>query len=86
VGICKFLGLRATTLTKEMGERGWQFAADGFILSDDQGRVGGGSGLKKTPVSFFKVLMSTIRRNGDGISKTHIGQLLEGKLFQKSDF
>jgi hypothetical protein len=84
--ICKFLGLCATTLTTEMGEQGWQVAADGFILSDDQDRVGGGSGLKKTPISFLKVLMSTIRRNGDGISKTHIGQLLEGKLLQKSDF
>lgn len=84
--ICNFLGLSPKALTKEMSERGWKLSADGFILSDDQGRVGGASGLKQSPVNFFKLLMSKIRRNGDGIAKTHMGSLLEGKLFQPSDF
>ncbi|KAJ4386033.1 hypothetical protein N0V93_008924 [Gnomoniopsis smithogilvyi] len=84
--ICSFLGLSTKALTKEMGEQGWKVAADGFILSDEEGRVGGRSGLRESPVNFFKILMSKIRRNGDGISKTHMGHLLEGKIFQASDF
>lgn len=84
--ICSFLGLSAEALTKEMGEKGWKVAADGFVLSDEQGRAGGGSGPRESPVGFFKILMSKIRRNGDGISKTHMGSLLEGKLFQASEF
>lgn len=48
-----------------MGEQGWKIAADGFILSDDQRRVGGRSGLHESPVGILKILMSKIRRNGD---------------------
>lgn len=84
--ICKFLGLSSETLTEEMTEAGWTVTADGYILSDDRGRRGGGSGVLESPVHFLKILMSKIRRNGDGISKTHMGNLLEGKLFQASDF
>lgn len=84
--ICGFLGLSAQTLTQEMGERGWKVAADGFILSDEQGRSGGGAGPYESPVAFFKILMSKIRRNGDGIAKTHMGSLLEGNLFRPSEF
>jgi hypothetical protein len=84
--ICRFLGLSAQALTQEMGEQGWKVAADGFILSDGQGQPGGGTGPCESPVAFFKILMSKIRRNGDGIAKTDIGILLEGKLFQPSEF
>jgi hypothetical protein len=84
--ICSFLGLSAMALTKGMSKDGWKLSADGFILSDDYGRVGGTSGLTQSPVNFFKLLMSKIRRNGDGITKTHMGSLLEGKLFQSLDF
>ncbi|KKY29699.1 hypothetical protein UCDDA912_g10372 [Diaporthe ampelina] len=84
--ICSFLGLSTEALTQEMSEKGWKVAANGFILSDDQGRPGGGSGPRESPVGFFKILMSKIRRNGDGIAKTHMGSLLEGKLFQASEF
>ena len=84
--ICRFLGLSTETLTKEMSAQGWKVGADGFILSDGEGRIGGKSGVKQSPVNFLKVLMSQVRRNGDGIAKTHMGGLLEGKLFQESDF
>jgi hypothetical protein len=84
--ICCFLGLSTRAVTQEMAEQGWEVAADGFIVSDEQGRSGGGSGLPESPVNFFKILMSKIRRNGDGIAKTHMGSLLEGKLFQESEF
>ncbi|KAK5124339.1 hypothetical protein LTR08_005737 [Meristemomyces frigidus] len=80
--ICRFLGLSAQHPTKDMEDQGWQVDADGFILRDEQGRVGGVSGVTRSPINFLKVLMSKIRRNGDGIAKTHMGSLLEGKLFQ----
>ena len=83
--ICSFLGLSAMALTKGMSKDGWRLSADAFILSDDYGCAGGTSGLMQSPVNFFKLLIS-IRRNGDGIAKTHMGSLLEGKLFQPSDF
>lgn len=86
IEICRFLGLSTKRVTQEMCEQGWEVAADGFILSDDQGRPGGEWGPDESPVSFLKILMSKIRRNGDGIAKTHMGSLLEGKLFQESDF
>jgi hypothetical protein len=69
-----------------MSDLGWKLSADGFILSDNHGRVGGASGLKQSPVNFFKILFSRIRRNGEGIAKTHMGSLLEGKLLQSSDW
>lgn len=83
--ICSFLGLSAMTLTKGMSKDGWKVSADGFILSDDYGRVGGTSGLTQSPVNFFKLLFK-VRRNADGIAKTDMGRLLEGTLFQPSDF
>ena len=84
--ICKFLGLSTRAVTEQMTEQGWDVAADGFILSDGYGRVGCQSGIMESPVKFFKILMSTIRRNGDGIARTHMGSLLMGKLFQESEF
>lgn len=84
--ICSFLGLSTKAVTKKMASRGWEVASDGFILSDEQGRSGGGSGPYVSPAVFLKILMSKIRRNGEGIAKTHMGSLLEGKLFQPSEF
>ncbi|KAF2217449.1 hypothetical protein CERZMDRAFT_92099 [Cercospora zeae-maydis SCOH1-5] len=81
---CKFLGLSTRTVSEDMV--GWQQDATGFILQDDQGRRGGESGLENSPVNFMKVLMSKIRKNGESIVKTQMGELLEGKLFQHSDF
>lgn len=82
--ICKFLGLSASLVSSDMERQGWKVGADGFILSDGSGKAGGTSGLPKSPVNFFKVLLSKIRRNGVGISKTDMGGLLDGKTFQKS--
>jgi len=84
--ICKFPGLCAERMTKLSGRQAWKVATDGFIINDGQGRVGGTSGLTASPTRFFKVLMSKIRRNGDGISKTDMGLLLDGKSFEESDW
>lgn len=67
-----------------MEQQGWQVGSDGLILSDERGRFGGSSDLDKSPVNFFKVLMSKIRRNRHGISKTDRGGLLDGNSFHKS--
>jgi hypothetical protein len=82
--ICKVLGLSATLVTSEMEHQGWKVGTDGFIQSDDAGNIGGSSGLTQSPVGFFKVHMSKIRRNGDGIAKTDMGKLLEGQPFLES--
>jgi hypothetical protein len=82
--ICRFLGLSEKLVTFEMEQQGWKIGSDDFILSNELGRLGGSSGLRKSPVNFFKVLMSKIRRNGDGISKTDMGGLLDGQPFNKS--
>jgi hypothetical protein len=84
--ICQFLGLSARILSRNMEKQGWRVGNDGFIFKDSQGRIGGASGLTKSPMNFFKVFMSKIRRNGDGISKTDMGMLLEGKPFQECDW
>jgi hypothetical protein len=69
-----------------MEQEGWQLDADGFILRDGKGQPGGKPGMRGSPVSFFKAFLSKIRRNGDGIHKTHMGSLLEGKLFSSGEW
>ncbi|KAK5744766.1 hypothetical protein LTR17_001842 [Elasticomyces elasticus] len=79
--LCTYLGLAIETAAE-----GWEVAADGFIVKNAQGEVGGaGSRLTKSPVKFLQMLM-TMRRDGEGISKTHMGTLLGGKLLQAEDF
>ncbi|OTA55802.1 hypothetical protein K449DRAFT_468641 [Hypoxylon sp. EC38] len=81
VDACKFLGISYNTA----GE-GENIAADGFILQDSAGRVGGESGLRSSPVAFFKILHTKIRRNCESIDKTHMGKLLDNQLLRPSDF
>ncbi|KAI0836018.1 hypothetical protein F5Y06DRAFT_275036 [Hypoxylon sp. FL0890] len=81
IDVCKFLGISWDT----PGE-GEVIAADGFILRDSAGRVGGESGLRNSPVAFFKMLYTKIRRNCESIDKTHMGKLLDNQLLRRSDF
>lgn len=74
---CDFLGL-----TIGATPSGWEVTPDGFIVWDGTTKLG----KNENPVHFIKHLMTTIRRNGQGIAKTDMGGLLEGKLFQRSDF
>ncbi|KAI1822778.1 hypothetical protein F4861DRAFT_371113 [Xylaria intraflava] len=73
---CSYLGLAA-----DVPGPGERVAADGYILSDKDGK----SKFDSSPVKFLHVLTSKIRRNGQGISKTNVGGMLEGKLLQRSD-
>ncbi|KAI1385560.1 uncharacterized protein F4822DRAFT_432413 [Hypoxylon trugodes] len=81
VDACKFLGI-----SWDVPGEGEEIAADGFILRDSQGRVGGESGLRNSPVAFFKELHTKIRRNCESIDKTHMGKLLDDQLLKPSDF
>lgn len=82
VDICQFLGL-----AYEKTEEGAVIAADGFIISQN-GSVGPGSQstFQDSPVKFLKVLMTKIRRNCESIEKTHLGQILDGKILLPADF
>jgi hypothetical protein len=82
VEVCQFLGL-----AYEKTENGAVVAADGFIISRN-GSVGPGSQctFRDSPVKFLKVLMTKIRRNCEGIDKTHMGQILDGKILLPADF
>lgn len=81
VDVCKFLGLAYETPGEDE-----EIAADGFILQDGEGRVGRESGLRNSPVEFFKVLYMKIRHNCKTIDKTHMGKLLDNQLLGPSDF
>ncbi|KAI0844999.1 hypothetical protein F5Y00DRAFT_265964 [Daldinia vernicosa] len=81
VDACRFLGISYSTPGK-----GEEITADGFIAKDSKGRVGGESGLKSSPVAFFKILHTKIRRNCESIEKTHMGKLLDNQLLRPSDF
>jgi len=82
VEVCQFLGL-----AYEKTEDGAVVAADGFIISQN-GIVGPGSQctFRDSPVKFLKVLMTKIRKNCEGIDKTHLGQILDGKILLPADF
>ncbi|KAI0547073.1 hypothetical protein F4679DRAFT_598040 [Xylaria curta] len=73
---CTFLGLAT-----DVPRKGDVVAIDGYILRDGNGN----SKFNKSPVKFLQVLTSKIRRNGQSISKTHVGGMLEGKLLRRSD-
>nr|POE84322.1 hypothetical protein CFP56_76391 [Quercus suber] len=80
--MCAYLGIAVDAVADD----GWEIAADGFILSDDRGKVGGsGSALTKSPVKFLQTLAS-IRRDGEKIAKTDMGILLEGRVLPASHF
>jgi hypothetical protein len=81
VEVCAFLGL-----AWEKAEEGCAVAADGFIMRDGIGWGASRSTFSESPVKFLKVLMMKIRRNCEGIDKTHMGAILDGRLLRFSDF
>jgi hypothetical protein len=72
---CDFLGL-----AWKPQEHGVEVASDGFIVK------GNTSNFTISPVKFLYVLMTRIRRNCDGIEKTHMGRVLNGTLLEKIEF
>jgi hypothetical protein len=75
--LCDFLGLLRTPKVKP----GQQVYADGFIEPP-----AGEWGLKQSPVPFLRALLMKIRREGEGVEKTHLGKLLNGVRLEEADF
>jgi hypothetical protein len=75
--LCDFLGLLRTSRV----EPGQQVYADGFIRPST-----GKWGLKQSPVPFLHALLMKIRREGEGVEKTHLGKVLSGGRLEEADF
>lgn len=75
VELCDSLGL-----AWEAPKEGEELQADGFIMPP-----AGSWSLKKSPVGFLREYVK-IRREGEGIEKTHLGRVLEGGLLEKREF
>lgn len=74
--VCDFLGL-----LRSKAKDGQQVYADGFIDPP-----AGAWGLKKSPVPFLRALLMKIRREGEGVEKTHLGKILSGVRLEEEDF
>jgi hypothetical protein len=74
--ICDHLGL-----LKGVAKDGQDVDADGFI-----GRRAGIWGLKRSPIPFLRALLMKIRREGEGVQKTHMGKIVSGIRLEESDF
>jgi hypothetical protein len=81
VEVCEYLGL-----AWEKTGADCMVASDGFIIRDRTIQETSRSPFTDSPVQFLKVLMTKIRRNNEGIDKTHIGMILDGQLLRRSDF
>ena len=75
--LCDFLGLLRASKVKS----GQQVHADGFIEPPT-----GQWGLKQSPVPFLRALVVKIRREGEGVEKTHLGKLFNGVRLEEADF
>lgn len=74
--VCDFLGLLRGTIGPNQ-----QVFADGFIDPPS-----GGWGLKTSPVQFLRALLMKVRKEGEGVEKTHMGRLLGGVRLEECDF
>lgn len=75
VELCRFLGL-----AWEAPKEGEELQADGFIVPP-----AGVWGLNKSPVGFLREYVK-MRREGEGMEKTHLGRVLEGGLLEEREF
>ncbi|KAK1255540.1 hypothetical protein MKX08_009535 [Trichoderma sp. CBMAI-0020] len=74
---------RLLSLAWHATENGAVVEADGFIPHStcDQDRI-----FTKSPVKFLKVLLTKIRRDCEGIDKTHWGRIFSGEILRREDF
>ncbi|KAJ6788015.1 hypothetical protein PWT90_01127 [Aphanocladium album] len=63
-------------------------SADEFdkIIKPDGFIVGGGTRFTKSPAQGLRVLLTTLRRDCQGIDKTHWGRILSGEFLTEADF
>jgi hypothetical protein len=78
-------GLSTKLVTEAMERAGYRVDAHGFILSDEEGRRGGASGLTESPVRFLRDF-TLIRNGGRAFTRTHLGDVLDGRTFFPQDF
>ena len=71
--ICDYLGLLKGTV-----EDGQEASPDGFLMPP-----AGIWNLKKSPVPFLRVWLMKVRREGEGIEKTHMGKILGGNRLRR---
>lgn len=74
--ICDSLGLARCSLMEDR-----QVLADGFVDPPI-----GQWGLQSSPIPFLRSLLMKIRREGEGIQKTHLGKILSGVRLGMVDF
>jgi hypothetical protein len=74
--MCDYLGLERCTLNGDQ-----QVLADGFIDPPI-----GQWGLQSSPIPFLRSRLMKIRREGEGIEKTHLGKILSGVRLGMVDF
>jgi hypothetical protein len=74
--LCDHLGLLQTK-----AKDGQVILADGFITPPV-----GIWGLKMSPVPFLRALLMKIRKEGEGVEKTHLGKILGGLRLEEGDF
>ncbi|KAI8930715.1 hypothetical protein NX059_012324 [Plenodomus lindquistii] len=76
IELCDTLGLLRTNAQEQ------QIALpDGFITTSK-----GKWGLRSSPVPMLRALLLRIRREGEGLEKTHLGKILNGGRLEQSDF
>ena len=74
--LCDFLGL-----LRSKTQHGQHVSPDGFIEPPT-----GSWGLTASPVPFLRALLMKIRREGEGVEKTHLGKVLSGARLAEEDF
>ena len=74
--LCDYLGLLQGT-----AQEGQKVFADGFVDPPT-----GKWGLKTSPVPFLRAFLMKIRREGEGVEKTHMGRILNGGRLEEGDF
>lgn len=57
--------------------------ADGFIKQSSSGTK---SNFRRSPLKYFRILMSQIRKDCQEIGRTHMGQIINGRLLFPRDF
>jgi len=79
VALCRYVGL---SYKENDGDE--MIAADGFVGKRDGEYAA--CRFETSPVMFLSVLFKTIRRDGTGIEKTHMGKILAGEILTERDF
>ena len=71
--VCKFLGIRSTADKDDVE------MLNSAVTSEQETSRGG-------MLDFVKVLFSKVRRDSEGIDKTHLGRMLDGAILTERDF